>query len=409
MVSKQNPEPIREADDRMPPAGRILVPDLSDRARDDVSRGITPAKVDRIMRQADSGNASEQAELAQMILEKNHTVAAAFGVRRNAVLGLKWHIEPGDPSEEAAQTARLFEKELQEAGAFPDTESFSSLLDNMLLSLITGYSMNEILWGTGGHLLGFSTIPARDLDFMNSLTPKIRLSDTGTSMEPERNKFIFAHCRMHGSDPVRGGLIRPLAWLHCFSQLNIKDLLRFVESYGMPFILAKVSNETFANERNELLRMIKNFGSSGGGLVTLGTEIVPVQAPNTSGDVYFRMLEFLDDAVIRLILGQTATSGDGGGFSKNNAQDKVRQDILEADAEFLADVINVQLAVPWSRFNAGTGAAVPKFRFDTAPAEDKEKLAGMLKTLFDSGFEADAEEISERFGLRLRKRMEDAR
>ena len=212
---------------------------------------------------------------------------------------------------------------------------------------------------------------------------------------------------MHGSDPVRGGLIRPLAWLHCFIQCNIKDLLSFIERYGMPFILAKVSEDSFNNERNELLRMISSFGSSGGGLVTQGTEIVPVQAPNTTGDVYFKVLEFFDNAVHRLLQGQTASSGDGGGLSKDNAQDKVRQDILESDVEYLADIINAQLAAPWCRFNFG-GTPVPKLTFDVAPPEDKEKNANTLKTLYEAGFEADEEEVSERFGYKLRRRQDTA-
>ena len=113
-------------------------------------------------------------------------------------------------------------------------------------------------------------------------------------------------------------------------------------------------------------RRVSSFGSSGGGLVTQGTEIVPVQAPNTTGDVYFKVLEFFDNAVHRLLQGQTASSGDGGGLSKDNAQDKVRQDILESDVEYLADIINAQLAAPWCRFNFG-GTPVPKLTFDVAP------------------------------------------
>ncbi len=406
MILNQYGAPVPEATYAPPRTGRMISPDLSDRAQDDVSRNITPARVDRILSLADSGDASEQAALAQLILEKNHTIAEAFDVRCKAVLGLKWHIDSGDDSPAAQEAAEAFETALKNAGARQGCDTFKALLADMLQSLIAGYSMNEIIWGAGGSLIGFTSINARDIDFLNSFTPRIRLSNAAGSIDPPQNKFIFAHSRVHGSDPVRGGLIRPLAWLHCFTQLNLKDLLRFIESYGMPFILAKVSDETFENERGELLRMIKNFGSAGGGLVTLGTEIVPVQAPNPTGDVYFKILEFFDNAVHRLLQGQTASSGDGGGLSKDNAQDKVRQDILESDVEYLSDTINAQLAAPWCRFNFAPGVAVPKLVFDVAPPEDKEKLAITLKTLYEAGFEADAEEIGEKFGIRLTRKVE---
>ena len=406
MILNQYGDPIPEANDTQPRSGRMIAPDLSDRGYEDVARRITPAKVDRILAAADGGDASDQAELAELILEKNHTIAESFDIRCKAVLGLKWHVDPGDESPAAQDAAEAFEKALKDAGARQGCDTFKALLSDMLKSLIVGYSLNEIYWGPGGSLIGFGSINSRDIDFLNSFTPRIRLSNAGGSIEPEANKFVYAHCRMHGSDPVRGGLIRPLAWLHCFIQCNIKDLLSFIERYGMPFILAKVSEDSFNNERNELLRMISSFGSSGGGLVTQGTEIVPVQAPNTTGDVYFKMLEFFDNAVHRLLQGQTASSGDGGGLSKDNAQDKVRQDILESDVEYLADIINAQLAAPWCRFNFGA-APVPKLTFDVAPPEDKEKNANTLKTLYEAGFEADEEEVSERFGYKLRRRVPD--
>ena len=406
MILDQYGKVIPEASFVQPRPGRMIAPDLSDRGYEDVARRITPAKVDRILAAADGGDASDQAQLAELILEKNHTIAEAFDVRCKAVLGLKWHVDPGDESPAAQEAAEAFEKALAKAGERRGCDTFKALLSDMLKSLIVGYSLNEIYWGPGGSLLGFGSINARDIDFMNSFTPRIRVLNAGGSVEPQANKFIYAHCRMHGADPVRGGLIRPLAWLHCFVQCNIKDLLSFIERYGMPFILAKVSEDSFNNERSELLRMISSFGSAGGGLVTQGTEIVPVQAPNTTGDIYFKVLEFFDNAVHRLLQGQTASSGDGGGLSKDNAQDKVRQDILESDAEYLADILNVQLAPPWCRFNYGEVPA-PRIAFDVAPPEDKEKNANTLKTLYEAGFEADEQEVGERFGWKLKRRAQE--
>ena len=276
----------------------------------------------------------------------------------------------------------------------------------MLKSLIVGYSVHEIIWGSGGELIGFAPVQARFIDFLHSYEPRIRLSD-GSTMELLPNKFIYAQTRLHGPDPCRGGYIRPLAWLFCFMQLGMKDLLSFMERYGMPFVLAKVSDESFQNERNQLLQLIRKFGSGGGGLVTHGTDVQFVQAGNSAGDIYFELQKFFDDAVHRLLQGQTASSGDGGGLSGDNAQAKVRQDILEADAAYLSDVINQYLAIPWTAFNCPPGTALPRLVFDVTPPEDKEKLAATVKTLYESGFEADPAEMSEHFGIKLTRRKID--
>ena len=388
-------------------SSRMLVPDPSDRSYEDVSRNLTPAQLDRILTAADSGDAADQAALAELILEKNHTVADAFAVRCNALLGLEWHVDASGDSPHAKRAAEEFEKALRACGSSPLADSFADLLADLMKSLIGGYAVSEIVWGPGGKLLGFGSVNARDLDFLNSFVPRIRTVDSGRLLDLIPGRHIFAQYRMHGPDPVRGGYIRPLAWLHCFIQCNIKDLLSFIERYGMPFVLAKVSDESFNNERAQLLNMIRNFGSAGGGLVTQGTEIVPVQAPNTTGDVYFNVLRFFDDAVHRLLLGQTASSGDGGGLSKDNAQDKVRQDLLESDARFIEDVVNSQIAPAWTSFNCPPGTPVPAIVFDADPPENLEQEAAVLKTLYEAGFEADEREVSAKFGWKLKKREPD--
>ena len=128
---------------------------------------------------------------------------------------------------------------------------------------------------------------------------------------------------------------------------------------------------------------------------------------STTGDVYFRLLEYLGDAVNKVILGQTASSGDSSGLSKGDAQSKVRQDILEGDCQTLQRVIDAQLIKPWMRYNFGEAVADPHLVLECEAPEDVEKRANVLKTLYEAGFEADAEEVSEAFGWKLTKKAQD--
>ena len=45
MILNQYGDPIPEANDTQPRAGRMIAPDLSDRAYEDVARRITPANL----------------------------------------------------------------------------------------------------------------------------------------------------------------------------------------------------------------------------------------------------------------------------------------------------------------------------------------------------------------------------
>lgn len=393
-----------------PRSGRWLLDDPNDRNYTDVSRDLSPERIDSIMSRANQGDAADQAELANLLLEKNHEIKHAFSVRVNSILGLKYTVEPGDDdSPEAKAAAEAFHRALKNCGDRDDCDGFRDLLRDMMRAILVGYSVNEIIWGPGGSLLGFASVPSRDVNYINSFSPTIRLSGGTVEMPLEVDKFVYLATRENGSDPARGGLVRPLAWLHCFLNVNIKDLLSFIESYAMPVIIAKISDSAFESELTHLMNLIRSFGPNGGGIVSQGTELSTIQAPNVTGEVYFRVIEYIKDAITRLILGQTASSGDGGGLSKDNAQDKVRQDILEADATMLADCINRKIAAPWSRFNFGFGVARPSLVFITDPPEDSERNANTLKTLFEAGFEADEQEISERFGWKMKRRTDSAR
>ena len=401
------PFPELQPNRPQPRSGRWLLDDPNDRNYTDVSRDLSPDRVDSIMSRANQGDAADQAELANLLLEKNHEIKHAFSVRVNSILGLKYTVDPGDDdSPEAKAAAEAFHRALKNCGDRDDCDGFRDLLRDMMRAILVGYSVNEIIWGPGGSLFGFASVPSRDVTFINSFVPTIRLSGGAVEMPLEPDKFVYLATRENGSDPARGGLVRPLAWLHCFLNVNIKDLLSFIESYAMPVIIAKVSDSAFESELTHLMTLIRSFGPNGGGIVSQGTELSTIQAPNVTGEVYFRVIEYIKDAITRLILGQTASSGDGGGLSKDNAQDKVRQDILEADATMLADCINRKIAAPWCRFNFGIGVARPGLVFITDPPEDSERNANTLKTLFESGFEADAQEVSERFGWNLARRTD---
>ncbi|MDD5698481.1 MAG: DUF935 family protein, partial [Victivallaceae bacterium] len=65
-------------------------------------------------------------------------------------------------------------------------------------------------------------------------------------------------------------------------------------------------------------------------------------------------------------------------------QAQVRQDILEADCDALADTITMQLAAPWTLFNMPPGTTVPKFRMLCAPAEDTVKKYTAIKSRYDA-------------------------
>ncbi len=376
-------------------------PEICDREVLDAASGLTPEKVAQIMRQATSGDIKRQCRLARELAEHNSEIAQALQTRIDAVLGCHWSFAPGDDSDAAKAAADALKKELDAIEGQNGNDTFGELLEDLMGALLPGFSISEICWKDGGHIAGFNLIEQEHFTLIDGFYPKLVTSECPSGLVIPRDHIIYHRMRFHGKDPARGGLIRPIAWIHCFMNSAEKNLLGFVERYGMPFVAIKADEQTYQKERNNIKRLIRNFGSSGGGLFSKNTELELIQAANVNGDIYFRLREALAGSITRLILGQTASSGDGGGLSNDGAQDKVRRDLMESDCRKLQRTINAQLCAPWTRFNCGAGVAAPRFTIDCSAPEDKLATAQMLQALKGAGLDADPDEMSERFGIRL--------
>lgn len=389
----------RSAEPYPPVAEQLTQWEPIDRTAADASRGLTPAKLDGIFVAANGGDPRAQARLAMELEEKDWDAAHALETRRAAVRGAGWAIKPSRGREEDPTAKAIAEKAEAMLG---DLDALPDLLEHCLRGIMPGYAVAEILWaGSGTGIEGFNFIAPNVIGFKDSMEPLIctQTSPLGEPLVP--NKFVVHRHQARSGDLTRGGLIRPLGWMFCFSQAGIKDLLRFSEKFGMPFVSARIDENAWKNDRLKIAQLIRNFGSDGGGVFSKGVEIEMLQAAQTGGDLYFKMLEYFQAAKTRVILGQTATSGDAQGFSSGGAQAAVRQDILESDAAQVAATIRRSILTPWTAWNYGPAAPVPVFEFDVGQEEDARKLSLVVESLGRAGYVVEINELSKRVGLPL--------
>lgn len=394
------------------PARRVVITP-EDRYRYSTASSYTPARLSALFQAANSGDIEQLCLCGREILERNWDIQGAMDQRADALCGVGWEIRSGGPGEAAKQAAEGFASALDETGlslGFTDrTETFQELLRNLLDGVILPFSAAEIVWKEGGAIEGFQTIEPHCFTLRDSMVPRLVTDEFPDGMELVPDQFII-HQHRRRPDPARGGKIRVLAWLHCLQNWPLKDLFSFIERFGMPFVVARVDQNTWENEREVLQRIIRSFGPDGGGVFTNSTEIQLLNAANTGGDnVYFRALEFCHNAIYTLLVGQLASSGDSAGMSNGDAQSAVRQDILEADARAIESTIRAQIAAPWTRFQFGDGVPVPKIHFKVEPPEDEKATADKLlvraqtiQTLTSSGFIPELEEVSKIFSLPMR-------
>ncbi len=404
MKLKQN-QTQKNARGIIPASGSIMKFSRNERERWLQIFEYTPSTITQILDAANAGEISQLAIAAREIQERNWDVVQSMQVRKSAMTGLEWHVEPGDTRKASADTAKRFEEVLRGSGGDYGYGSFHALIDTLMDAVISPVSIAEIIWGDGGSIKGFRAVGGWHITYRNSHEPLMI-----TEQHPEGEKLPegkFVVCNRGGcSDPARSGLIRTLIWLHVFQNYPIKDLVSFVERYGMPFVVAKVDRNSWENEREVMKNLIRSFGPNGGGVFTKSMELELLQSNSTGGEVYFKLLDYTSKAITKVLLGQLASSAEPGGMSKSDAQSKVRHDLLEADARAIEEAVNQQLIVPWMRYYGEQDAAMPRLRFDTERTEGREVLASIVKELHAAGLDADCGEMSSRFGMRLTRKGE---
>ncbi|MBP5586518.1 MAG: DUF935 family protein [Lentisphaeria bacterium] len=387
--------------------GRWIRETPQDRNRYAQTGGYTPERMAALMRQASTGDISDLCIASREIRSRNWDILHALQTRTSALSGSGWTVEPGDETPAAKEAAEALERELRDAGGNGDG-TFADLVAWLQLAVVDPFAAAEIIWSPTGGIEGFRSIGAWHFTLRDGFTPRLVTEDAPNGMDLPPDKVII-HRLGGGNDPASGGLIRCLAWLHVFQNYPVKDLLSFVERYGMPFVVAKVDNGTFEQDRWTLRTLIRSFGPNGGGIINRSTELELLQAANTGGDVYFRLLEYTGQAITKVLLGQLASSSEATGLSGGDAQSAVRQDLLDSDARALESTLRSGLVAPWMRFRYPSPVPAPRIHFCTEQPEDIQALAQTLSTLSAAGLEAaDIDEISARIGVKLQRKPEQA-
>lgn len=383
---------------------RRAVQDIADRSRYASVTSYTPERLKAIFDAANQGDIESLCLCGREIMERNWDIIGAMEQRSGALTGVEYDVQPGGGSPADAEAAKRFEETLRECGELNGLDTFHDLVVHLTFAAVMPFTVSEIVWGEGGNLEGFSALEPHYFTLRESFVPRLICDEYPSGMPEEKARNLFViHQFRRKPDPVRAGKIRVLAWLHCLQNWPLKDLLSFIERFGMPFVVATVDKKTWDDEREVLHHLIRNFGPNGGGVFSQGTQLQLLNAANTGSDnVYFKALEFTHNAIYTLLVGQLASSSDSSGMSNGDAQSGVRQDILEADARSIESTVRAQIAAPWTRFQFGEGVAVPRLHFQVEKPEDQLQAAQVISTLSQAGFKADDEELSKRFNMKLR-------
>ncbi|WP_415034895.1 DUF935 domain-containing protein [Azonexus sp.] len=354
--------------------------------------GLTPARAARILREADQGDLSAQAQLFDDMLDRDAHLRAEFDKRRSAPLGLDWSIVPPANATPAEQAAAEFAEEMLR-DVVDDLEDVLQALQD---APGYGYGAVEIAWERWGKDWIPAFHPRPQTWFSTDVTRReLRLAD-GTAEGAPLQSFGWI---MHQPGKVktgylgRAGLLRACLWPFVYKSYAIGDFAEFLETYGLPIILGKYMAGASPEEKASLLRAVASLGHDARAIMPQGMEL-EIQSVTGAGagvSQHLAMVDWADRAQSKAVLGQTVSAearSTGMGSGVADLHDKVRRDILRSDARQLAGTLTRDLIYPLivlNRPGVDGYRRCPRFVFDLDEAEDLGRYAEALPKLVGVG------------------------
>lgn len=402
---------------KKPETREIAVTTIRDRWSNYPSGGLTPQRLAVIFKEADMGDVARQAELFEEMEEKDTHLFSELQTRKNAVHGLDYEITPWDESAENKKIRDFV------SDCLFNLEHFDDALLDLLDAIGKGYSLCEILWNTsdGKAIIGGLTwIHAKKAVFYergaaNMWAKSVEIPRILTEAEPFNGeamppfKLVYHRYKARSGYDTRAGVLRVCAWMYLFKNYGIKDWVAFSEIFGMPLRLGKYDSGANQSDKDALVAAIQSLGSDAAGIISKNTEIDFVETVKNSGtnNIYETLANFCDKQMSKAILGQTATTeGTPGKLGNEDAQDRVRHDLIKADSESLGKTVRYQIIRPLVGYNFGWDKPLPWFNLLYEKAEDLEKLIKVYKGASEIGQPISAEHVSERFKIPMPKKGE---
>jgi phage gp29-like protein len=324
-------------------------------------------------------HSGEGLRLYNEMLRKDAQLAMCFRQRALTVMAQGWSIIPGGGTREDLERAAWVREVLGEI------RNFHLSRGRFFRGVSHGYAPAEIIFRSRPDgTLGIETFRNRDperfrFDRENDL---ILVGCSGVRREKmPREKFVL---NIWGSDetPYGQGLLQQLFPLWYFKSNAVKELVRFVEKFGAPYLWANYHRGTSAAEQDALMDVLKLMQGNSVGIGPEGTEISITEVGRQGVVEVFRFIieEYVDRQYAKAVLGQTlSTESESGTFALARFQAKSQQHILEDDSlwhqEQLDGVIRTLIDL---NFGPLPARSYPRFRI---PYEEERDLQAYLQAV----------------------------
>lgn len=376
------------------------------------SRGMTIARLPRLLEAAERGDLAAQADLFEDMVERDGHIFSEMAKRKNALLTLDWSIEPPpNATKEEKEIAAMV------ASWFADIPDMEDITLNAAEAIGHGFSAQEIeKWERDGNVwlpVKVKLRPHRWFCTTPEAGDEIRLNTGGMDGEELWPFGWLVHTHNAKSGYIaQSGLYRVLVWPYLFKNYSVRDLAEFLEIYGLPPRIGTYAAGATEEEQDRLMQALVSIGHNASGIIPEGTSIEFKDAAEGQSGPFMAMIDWAERTASKVILGGTLTSQADGKTSTNalgNVHNEVRHDLLTADARqlegFYRGVIRMLLAI--NGYDVSPRRQ-PRLLFDTRELENIATFATGVSTLVQAGMKSiPVSWVHKKVGIPVPKDNED--
>tara|TARA_B100000686_G_scaffold246123_1_gene255492 strand:+ start:2204 stop:3724 length:1521 start_codon:yes stop_codon:yes gene_type:complete len=360
--------------------------------------GIDPVKLGAIFRDSERGDMDAYLAMAEEIEEKDTHYSSVMGTRKRAVAQLEITVEPAGDDKVSMEQAEFIQDWL-------DRDDLEGETVDILDAIGKGFSATEIIWDTSGDQWQPIELIWRDPRLFKFAPDQRTLMIRGDNnkLEPlPPYKFIVHTHKAKSGTPVRGGVVRPCAWMWLFKNFSVKDWVIFAERYGQPIRIGKYHSGSSDEDKKVLKRAVSRLASDAAAIIPdkMLIEFIDSQDKKSSAEVFENLARFMDEQMSKAVLGQTTTTDAiSGGHAVSKEHNEVREDIEKSDAKQLASTLNKMLVRPMIDLNYGVQARYPRIRVGRQEQIDAEKLSLVAERGQKMGIKMSERKLRAKLGL----------
>ncbi|WHP07013.1 MULTISPECIES: DUF935 domain-containing protein [Acinetobacter] len=365
--------------------------------------GLTPKRLAQLLIAAESGDLTAQADLGADMEERDGHLYSELDKRKQAVKCLEWSVIP--PKNASTEEKKLA-AEVQEW--IDDIEDLETVIFDALDAIGHGYSCQTIEWQRVGNLIlpaSFEHRLAREFKTPLNQPGELRWNDNSVDGAEFWDYGWLNHFHKAKSGYIsRSGLHRVLCYPYLFKNYGVKDILQFLEVYGLPIRVGSYPAGATKEEKWTLLKAVLSIGRDAGGIIPQGMKIDFQNAASGDTDNHMGFIKYCDQTESKIIVGGTLLS-QADGKTSTHAQSKTHEHgfktITKSDAKQLARSFNDSLIDYLMRLNRPhiTKDRYPKFKFDTNDIEDIATFSKSLPPLVDVGLQIPVAWAQEKLGI----------